>query len=176
MSATIDITGDAILTAVRAFLTSVLPASVEVVAGLDNQAPMPSGDFVVMTPSDMERLSYSMDEYSYSAAASGSTVASMTPWKVEIELDIYSANAMQYAALLAGLLRSEYGVDNFASPVVPLYCSSPKQLPFVTAGQNWLQRWRIEFSAQVNVTVTLDTDTADQLEIGLKPIDQNFAP
>ncbi len=175
MSTVIDISGDAILTAVRSFLTSVLPTSVQVVAGLDNQAPMPTGDFIVMTLASMERLSYSMDSYSYTAA-SGSALASMTPWRVEIALDIYSPNGQQYAALLAGLLRSEYGTDNFPAPVVPLYCSDPKQLPLITAGENWLQRWRMELSAQVNGTVTLATETADQLQIGLEPIDQNFAP
>ncbi len=40
-----------ILTALRAFLLSVLPAHTEVVRGQDNQVPEPSGsDFVVMTP------------------------------------------------------------------------------------------------------------------------------
>ena len=176
MSVTIDTTGDAILTAVRAFLQSILPSTVEVIAGMDNEVPMPQGDFVSMTFSSMERLSLNaLDAYSTDSSGA-SSVASMTPWRIQIALEIFSPSAQQYAATVAGVLRSEYGADSFPAPVVPLFCADPIQLPFVTAGENWLQRWRIEFSAQVNETVTMSTDTAGQIVIGLAPIDQTFAP
>lgn len=46
-----------ILTALRTFLLSVLPANTEVVRGQDNQVPEPSvNDFVVMTPIIQKRL------------------------------------------------------------------------------------------------------------------------
>ncbi len=173
MSATIDTTGDDILTAVRSFLTTMLPSTVEVVAGLDNTVPMPQGEFVVMTFLSMERLTLNAID---AISSDGLSVDSMMPWRITIALDIYSPNSQQYAATLAALFRSEYAADNFPSPVTPLDCSDPKQVPFITAGENWLQRWRLEFSAQVNETTTLATETADTITIGVEPIDQTFAP
>ena len=178
MSLAIDTTGDDILTAIRSFILSVLPTGVEVVAGLDNNVPMPAGDFVVVTARASDRLALNnIDTYNEpSGSGEPPTLSSVTPWKYRVELDIYSAHSAQYALMLVGILRSTYGVDNFPAPVVPLDCDDPKQLPFITAGQNWLERWRVEFAAQVNVTVTADTTSATSLTVDLAPIDQTFAP
>ena len=51
MAITLSITEDMVLTALRTFLLSVLPAGVEVVQGQNNRTPEPAAnDYIVMTP------------------------------------------------------------------------------------------------------------------------------
>ena len=50
MSATIDITEDAVMTALCAFLLAMLSANTQVIAGQQNHVPLPQGRVVVITP------------------------------------------------------------------------------------------------------------------------------
>lgn len=60
----LSLTESQALTALRAFLLTVLPEGVEVTRGLDNLVPEPIGaDFVVMTPVLRERLSTNVTIY-----------------------------------------------------------------------------------------------------------------
>lgn len=64
MSVTLSLTEVQTLTALRTFLLSVLPSGVEVVRGLDNRVPEPTGvNFVEMTPILRSRLGTNVDTY-----------------------------------------------------------------------------------------------------------------
>lgn len=59
----VSIPETALLTALRSFLLSVLPAGVEVIRGQVNRTAPPKGAFVVMTPLTRRRLSTNVDEF-----------------------------------------------------------------------------------------------------------------
>lgn len=61
-TAALDITDKNVLTALRSYLLSVMPSTVEVIAAQDNLVPEPaSSDFIVMTPILRERLATNTD-------------------------------------------------------------------------------------------------------------------
>jgi hypothetical protein len=75
----LSLTETQILTALRGFLLSVLPAPVTVVRGLVNRTPEPSGtDFCVMTPILRERLETNIDSYDSSQDVETLTFAALT--------------------------------------------------------------------------------------------------
>lgn len=64
MTPSLSLTESQTLTALRSFLLSILPASVEVIQGQGNRVPEPMGvDFVTMTPLRQERIETNIDAY-----------------------------------------------------------------------------------------------------------------
>lgn len=64
MSLTLAPDQSQIQTALRAFLLSILPASIEVIEGQDSRVPEPSGtDFVVMTTIRRDRIATNLDTF-----------------------------------------------------------------------------------------------------------------
>lgn len=78
MSATLSLTEEQTLVALRSYLLTVLPTGIEVVDGLDNRVPEPTGpDFLTLTPMLRGRLSTNVDTYqdcAFTASVSGTTL------------------------------------------------------------------------------------------------------
>lgn len=79
MSVSLNLTESNILSALRSYLLTVLPAGIEVVKGQDNLVAEPIGpDFVTMTPITRERIETNVDGYSDTAfigSIAGNTLA-----------------------------------------------------------------------------------------------------
>lgn len=68
MSVSLNLTESNILSALRSYLLTVIPPSIEIVRGLDNRVPEPIGpDFITMTPVLQERIETNVDNYADSA-------------------------------------------------------------------------------------------------------------
>lgn len=100
----------------------------------------------------------------------------LQPTRLTIQCDFHSADlnlAADMAQTFTTLFRDFYGVD-FLAPfgVAPLYCSEPRQVPFINGEQQIETRWVVDAVMQVNELVTnLPQQFAGQLDIGVVDVD-----
>lgn len=146
-----DITDDAIMTALRTFLLSILPAGVEVVQGQQNRVPEPtSDDFVVMTNASRTQLSTTTHLYD-PATATNSVGRSNS---LDVQLDVYGPNSNDNAQVIATLFRDSYGCDALGPGIQPLYCDDGHQMPLVNGEFQYQDRWRLTATLQANPQVS----------------------
>lgn len=173
MSATIDITADAVMTALRAFLVAMLPVDTQVVAGQQNHVPLPQGPVVVITPLMQTAMDVPVTVYDRNEGSAGKQQAK--DWRVQ--LDIYGDNAADMAAMLATVFRADVPFDWLAEhgyAVRPLYAEDPRNMAFINDAMNYESRWMLEVHLQANPTTTLPQDFAQSLHIGLVEVDTNL--
>ena len=149
MSASLTLTQDQIMTALRGFLLSVLPPGTEVIRGLGNGVPMPLGGFVAMTHIAQVRLATNHDTGTWDDPAR------LQPVEQLIQIDCYGPDSSGWAALLSTLLRDRVGCDAFPAGMAPLYCDDPRQMVLEDAEQNYTERWMVQLHLQTNIGVTL---------------------
>lgn len=94
-----------------------------------------------------------------------------------VQVDIHGPSSADNAQRLDTLLRSEYGTRAFGTvAVAPLYCDSPRQLPFLDAEQQVEDRWSVDVHLQLSAVVSTTQQFADQLEPTLIDVDATFPP
>ena len=169
MSATIDITADAIMTALRAFLMHVLPTGTQVVAGQQNHVPLPQGRVVVITPLMQVAMDVPVTVYDRNKGSAGKQQAK--DWRVQ--LDIYGDNAADAAAMLQTVFRTDYAFDWMADgyAIRPLYAEDPRNMAFVNDAMNYEARWMLEVHLQANPITALPQQFAQSLHVGLVEVD-----
>lgn len=156
-----SITETQIFTALRSFLTTILPG-VEVVQGQDNRVPEPLQNFVVMTRGITPRLSTNVDTWEYIDAPA--TIEHTASTEVVIQLDVHGPDSGDLSQTLRTLLRSRYAVEVMGpSGVTPLYADDPVQMPFQNAEFQFENRWVIMAHLQVSPTVSTPQDFASTL-------------
>ncbi len=172
MSATIDITADAVMTALRAFLMHVLPTGTQVVTGQQNLVPLPLGRVVVMTPLMQTAMDVPTREYDRKADAVGKKQSK--DWRVQ--LDCYGDNAADAAAMLQTVFRTDYAFDWMADDyaIRPLWAEDPRNMAFINEASNYENRWMLEVHLQANQTTTLPQQFAEQLAIGTVEVDTSL--
>ena len=140
------------LVALRAFLLSILPAGTEVILFQANRAPEPAGNFVMMTPLRLPRLSTNLDDFT------GAQTNITQAMQADTQLDFHSADQItsaEMATTVSTLFRSWVATEAFENSgyaVAPLYAGDPVQRPFINAEQQYETRWVVDVSLQVNAT------------------------
>ena len=152
-----------VMTAVGVFLYGILPDGIEVVRGQDNRVAEPDmDDFVVVTPILHQRLSTNVNAYfdGYSTSTDSTNTSSLHN-QLTFQVDVHGPNSADNTMLISTYFRSDYGIQLFKSSnayVEPLYCSDPRQIPFINSEQQVETRWSIDVimdsipSAQIVVT------------------------
>lgn len=108
-----------VLTALRSFLTSVLPANIEIVRGQDNRVAGPVGpDYVVMTPAWMKRLETNVDLYAdcaFTGSISGSTltVTAMLHGAIAVGNQVFGTGIALTTIFVAGTLSGTGGIGTY---------------------------------------------------------------
>lgn len=172
------------IAALRAFLISVLPVGVEVVKGQDNRVPQPIGaDCVTMTPILRGRLSTNVVTHSDGWPTQAQERHALQPTQVTVQLDIHGPNSSNTAQIISTLFRDGYGCDRFAETgfdVQPLFCSDPRQVPFLNEAQQIEMRWVIDAVMQANPIVTSAQEFAGDLRLhpvgAVQEVDAAFPP
>lgn len=170
MSATIDITEDAVMTGLRAFLLDMLPANTQVIAGQQNHVPLPQGRVVVITP--LMQVAMDVPTTAYNRKDDRIGKRQSKDWRVQ--LDIYGDNAADVAAMLATVLRADVSYDWFSEHghvIRPLYAEDPRNMAFINDAMNYEARWMLEVHLQANPTTTLPQQFAESLHVGLVEVD-----
>ncbi len=78
----------------------------------------------------------------------------LVPVEYVIQLDIHGPRSGDATRVIEGLFRSEYAVD-LLDPygVAPLYCSDPRQAPFVNDSNFVEYRWSMDAHCQANPSI-----------------------
>jgi hypothetical protein len=166
-------TQSGVLTALRAFLRSILPTGVEVIQAQDNRVPEPKGDdFVTMTPILQGRLSTNV--HTYDVADGTQTI--LQPTKVTVQLDVHGPNSADNAQTISTLFRDAYAARFFAtSGVSPFYADDPKQMPFTNEQQQVENRWVVDAVMQANQVIDgIPQEFADQLDVSVIDVQATY--
>lgn len=175
----VDYTEDQALTSLWAFLTYLMP-DVVVVRGQTNMVPLPQGKCIVMTPLTLAALHVPVREYD---RAQGQSLHQQgKEWRVQ--LDCYGENAADMASGLQTIFRSsaateyfeQYAVDNsLPMSLQALYAGEPRNMAFINEAANYEGRWMVEVHLQINQTVSLPQQFAEQLSVGLVEVDTTLS-
>lgn len=182
MTVTVSATEDDALTALNVFVMGILPAGWVTTVGQHNRVPTPSGSYVQMTPLSRERLSTNRKAPVVFTSADGVTTSTqqiLQPVRLTIQIDARGEGAADVIQTISTLFRDEYGVSVFRAtgvPLVPLYTSSPRQLPLTTAENQYQDRWGLDADMQLNSILTITQETADELSVGLIEMDEKYPP
>lgn len=171
MAVVMDIDDQDVFKAMRVFLQSFIPLTVQVVQAQDNKVPMPKGGFVTMNNSSLDRLSFNIDSYAVNQDKS-----ILTPTKYSMQLDFYGPLSQTWAMQTVALFRDEYATEIFPSNIQPLYADDPVQIPLIDGEAQYEQRWKLVASLQYNPILSTTKQSMLGVDIGLAPIDQTFQP
>lgn len=172
MAVVLDIDDQDVFKAMRVFLQSFIPLTVQVVQAQDNRVPMPKGGFVTMNNTGMDRLSFNIDRYQ--PIPQGKTI--LTPTKYSMQLDFYGPLSQTWAMQTVSLFRDEYATELFPSNIQPLYADDPVQIPLIDGEAQYEQRWKLVASLQYNPILSTTQQSMIAVDIELAPIDQTFKP
>lgn len=164
-----NLTDDAIMAALRAFLLAVLPAGVEVIQGQDNRVPEPLGpNHVVMTPARRVQLAQTTRDFDQE----NSEIDVGRSTELHFKLDAYGPASSDNVQVISTLFRDAYGAD-FLRPygVAPLYCDDGQQMPLVNGEFQYEQRWMMRGVLHANLLVATPAEFADSLITTLAEVD-----
>lgn len=101
------------------------------------------------------------------AALLGGVYSALAPTKTTVQLDVHGPASANNAQIIGTMLRDTYACQIMASVIdaQPLYAGEPRQAPFVNAEQQFEYRWSLDVVIQVNPTVTVTQDFADQIQV-----------
>lgn len=173
MTLAIDITGEALLTALRTFLLSAFAA--EVIQGQANRVAMPKGSFIEMTPLLTADLSTARS--TYTPAQQLQSIANPVQWTCQ--LDFYGDGAADNAAMFKTVIRTAYACDQFAASGLvfqPLYASDARNTAMINGEQQYENRYTLEFVAQFTPIVGVTQQSALALNVELAEVDETFPP
>jgi hypothetical protein len=117
-----------------------------------------------------------------SATLSAGSEQVLTETQITIQVDFHSADlatAGNMAETVVALLRSDFGVNNFAASnpgIVPLYCEDPRQLPFLNAEQQYETRWVVETILQMQQVLTIPEQFADSAKLTVIDVEAAYGP
>lgn len=155
-----DITDDAIMTALRSFLLSVVDT--EVILGQSNRVPEPiSDDFIVMTARNRKQISTTT--HAYDPTTGINRVGRSNT--ISVQLDIYGPNSNDNAQVIATLFRDEYGCEALGPNIQPLYCDDGQQMPLVNGEFQYQDRWMLSVTMQANPEISTPAEFATNVSV-----------
>jgi hypothetical protein len=160
-----------VFTALRTFLLAIVPAGVEVVRAQVNRVASPKGDFISMTPISQARLGWNTVDSTLS------TKNVKRPTEYTIQLDFYGTTASDNATITAAMFLDDLCVQSFKTSgfdISPLTVDDVQQMPLTTGEAQYLERWTMKVAIQVNSVVTMPTETANALAVGLVSVEHVY--
>lgn len=176
MSATLNVTEDDLLTALRSFLLSILPAGMPVELSQVNNTSMPLDPFVMMTPGQATGLSTNRLSYNDTGVYGTGTQKNARSSEWRCQIDCYGNGASNAAQTIATLWRTMYACDVMPIDIQPLYAGEPHNTTMINDQKQYEDRWTLDLHLQYNPVVTVPQDFADKLHIDLAEIDATFPP
>lgn len=180
MQPALSVLEDDVFAALRGFLLSVLPSTVEVVRAQANRVPAPgSAEYVTMTPVLRSRMGTNETTFADGFPSVEQYRVDTVATKVGIQIDFHGAGSADYVQIVETLFRSDIAIDALAAgglPIAPLYTSDPRQMPFSNDQHQVETRWMLEVTLQVDAAVTTAQDFADSLAVGVISVDATYPP
>lgn len=175
MSIPVSLTEDALVEALGGFVQVIVGDQVAVVRGQQNRVPPPKGRYVYITPILAPALSLPRTAYADVPSGGSMTLTRPTQWTAQV--DCYGDGAQDMALAICIALRSSYGCEALkASGAQPLYSGEPRQLPFISGENQYLERWSFDAALQFNPSITVPQQFADELHVDLVEVDTTYPP
>lgn len=178
MSVTASITEDDFMTVLGDFIALILDPAVVIMRGQGNRIPPPSSpNYVIMTPLGRYRLATNDDSWDF-ADLDPHAIDVSVPMREAVQIDTFGPGAAENATIIATLIRDPYGADFFAASAIdasPLYAEDAvTQDPFIDGEKQYEDRWTVNASFQLNLTLSTPMEFANTLAAGLIDVDVEF--
>lgn len=107
--------------------------------------------------------------------------AMLQPADLVYQCDVHGPTSSMSAMAIATTFRDDHGCRLFKEAsgpleLQPLYADDPRMVPFTNAEAQWEDRWIVDLHVQANIIVTLGQEFADEVVIGLYPVDLFLIP
>lgn len=155
---TVSITADQAIDALAAFMANYAP-TYETIRSQVNRVAPPRGNFIEMT----ELFSVDLGR-SIVTQATDSAANIYSPRRFDIQLDIYGENAGDIANGLKSVINSTYSYDLMPENIRILYASDAHQAALISGEDQYVTRWIMTVSLQINPVVQVPQQTANVLE------------
>ena len=155
---------DTVISALGAFAQPFIGEGTPIVRGQQNRVASPPSDatgWLKLT----ELLQVDLETPVLSDDAPDGQIALASPKRIDVQMDFYSPSAGDWCAAVKGVYRSAYAVAQFPAGIAPLYCDDGRQMPLITAEQQYEDRWTLTATLQYNPVVSLPQQSADTLAV-----------
>ncbi|GCD60341.1 hypothetical protein NBRC3280_2976 [Acetobacter pasteurianus NBRC 3280] len=143
-----------------------------IILGQENRNSLPPFPFIVVTPLMSERLATNERRYHADGAE---TILQET--RISFQVDFYGECALRRMTRFSTLFRDEIGCQWFVQDgcdIHPLYAENRRQLPFVSDSQQWVDRWTISASLQLDQKIKINTGSAITVgDVGIVCVDRS---
>lgn len=96
----------------------------------------------------------------------------MQPTEGVMQIDVHGPNSADNAQVISTLFRDDFAVQQLAGTgLSPFFADDPRQMPFVTAANQYEHRWVLEAHFQIDPSVIIPQQFATALSIGLYDVD-----
>jgi hypothetical protein len=176
----LDITDNDIYNALCAFIILCVPEGTPIQRGQLNQVPEPNVDCVILTTIGApRRIGTNLDTTEaviVDGVLQGFTAAVEADFEYEVQADFYSENAESWSMAAELLWRDKIGYNQMPDGMKPLYSEGRRQLPFVSAEKQWVQRWMLSLFLDYQPIWTQPTQAATAITVIPEPIDVFYPP
>lgn len=176
MTLTVTPSFNELIVKLAAFIESVVPAGVVAIQMPDNRAsmPPPSPGFVGMTPRMQGRIATNFEDWE--REGDPDSVQLTQAVRVAVQCDFYGADSADWAVMFSTVMRSEYGCQQLAPIVAPLYNDDPRMAPLVNGEEEYEQRWIVTAYVQYNPMTSTPEQFATVLDATLINVDVSYPP
>lgn len=89
-----------------------------------------------------------------------------------MQVDVHGPGSTDNAQIVSTMMRSSYAVEQMEpTGVVPLYADEPRQMPFMTAADQFEDRWMVDIHLQINPVVSVPQQFADAIDLTIVDVD-----
>lgn len=156
----VNITVDAVIEALAAFIQPFLPAGALVVRAQVNRVSPPPNPYVVLTELLERDLNIPYDLFEGTAEITD--IKSAT--QIDVQIDFYGDAAGDYCKAVKAAFRAAWGYNQFPANIKPLYSDDGRQMPLITGEEQYESRWTLTASLQYNPVVTVPQQSALELK------------
>lgn len=162
-----QVTDDALFSVLK-FCQAIFPG-VPCVFAQENDVPPPEPPYVMANAVATKRLSTNRHVYT------ATQEAIIQPVQVQIQIDFFGPDAQSRQAMFTTLWRDDFACRWFSEqgfPVAPLYTEDRQFSSYVNESEMYEQRWLCDAFLQIDQTIVIDCDTANQAgPVGLIEVD-----
>lgn len=157
----IDISVDAVIEALGAFIQPFMPTGAQIVRGQEDRVAMPADGFVLLT----EVLKLDLETATVTGNKPNAQAQIMSPKRIDVQLDFFGPAAGDQIAAVKAVYRTSYAVSRFPAGIAPLYCTDERQTSLTNDQQQYENRWTLTASLQYNPSVYIPKQFATALKL-----------
>lgn len=110
-----------------------------------------------------------------SETMSAGEIQTATSTEFIIQCDVHGPNSGDNAQVMSQAIRSDFAVNQMSGTgVTPLFSDDPRQTPFITAADQYEERWSIDVHLQITPIISTPVEFSDSTTITTEAVDVEF--